>query len=214
MEQSARSQPNVAARTRPSNSPAADPCGELTALLLHWRQGCPSALSEIIPLAYDDLRRLAQAQVNSEAGLLTLQATEVLHETYLRLADKRNPRWRDRKHFFAVASLIMRRIRIDRARRRAAPRHGGGATRIELEDRSAATTIEPDDPIDLVRAINRLAALDARRAQVVAMRHFGGFSLDETAELLGVSQATVVRDWRLARAWLLRQLRLSPRARG
>ncbi|MEM7349985.1 MAG: ECF-type sigma factor [Acidobacteriota bacterium] len=179
---------------------------ELTCLLQQWRDGRSDALEEIVELAYGELRRLAQHQVNAEPGSLALQATELVHETYLRLANKEQPQWRDRGHFFAVTSLIMRRILIDQARWRAAPRHGGDLLRLELDSVPSAELARRDDPMELAQAIGRLARFDMRRAQIVALRCFGGFSLDETAALLGVSQATVVRDWRLARAWLLRDL--------
>ena len=163
-------------------------------------------MSNIVPLAYDELRRRAQHQVNSEAGNLALQATELVHETFLRLVDKEKPRWQNRNHFFAVTSLIMRRILIDQARRRSSPRHGGEAVQVELDEVSSAVLNHTRDPFGLANALTRLSQLDLRRAQVVALRYFGGFSLDETSELLEVSQATVVRDWRLARAWLAREL--------
>ena len=192
---------------QPSPDPAPSPCvGELTTLLRQWRDGRSSALTAIVHLAYGELRRLAQHQVNAEPGHLALQATELVHEAYLRLADKDHPRWRNRAHFFAVTSLIMRRILIDQARRRAAPRHGGDSVHVELDAVPASELALSVDPSGLADVLPRLSRFDPRRARVVALRVFGGFGLNETAALLDISQATVVRDWRLARAWLLREL--------
>ncbi len=191
----------------PTANPTTDDRGELTELLEVWRGGDPEALARLMPLVYGQLRRLAQSYLLKERSDHTLQATALVHEAYLRLADKRRPRWRDREHFFAVAALIMRRILVDHARRRGRLRHGGCTVRVALDPDVAWADAGSVDLLDLDQALNRLAALDGRRARLVELRFFAGLTLEETARVLGVGPATVVRDWRLARAWLYRALR-------
>ncbi len=169
--------------------------------------GDPEALARLMPLVYDQLRRLAQSYLNNERQDHTLQATALVHEVYLRLAGKRRPRWRDREHFFAVAALIMRRILVDRARRRGRLRHGGDSVRVTLAPDLAWVDPGAVDLLALDQALSRLAVLDARRARLVELRFYAGLTLEETAEALSVGTATVVREWRLARAWLNRELR-------
>jgi RNA polymerase sigma factor (TIGR02999 family) len=159
-------------------------------------------------LAYDELRRLAQSYLKRERTDHTLQATALVHEAYLRLARRRGGRWSSRRHFFNVAAREMRRVLVDHARGHRAACRGGGVESVGLEQVQEAAELQLDvDLIALEEGLTRLAAVDKRKAQVVELRFFGGMTLDETAALLGTSQVTVVRDWRLARAWLYRQLR-------
>ena len=178
---------------------------EVTRLLADWRGGDPAALERLTPLVYGELRRLAQSHMGRERSDHTLQATAVVHEAYLRLVGKERPGWENRAHFFAVASLLMRRILLDHARGRGAQKRQAGDAALPTEfldqpHRHPETLIALDD------ALQRLSELDRRAARVVELRYFGGLTLDDTAQVLAVGPATVARDWRRARAWLLREL--------
>jgi RNA polymerase sigma factor (TIGR02999 family) len=179
---------------------------EVTQLLLAWSQGDQSALDQLIPLVHAELHRLAHRCMERERAGHTLQTTALVNEAYLRLIDSSRVRWQNRAHFFAVAAQLMRRILVDFARARQNLKRGGAAQRVSL-DEALVVPQEPDpDLIALDEALNTLAALDPRQARMVELRFFGGLSVEETAEVLQVSPETVHRDWRVAKAWLLREL--------
>ena len=189
-----------------SPKPPASPPGELTGLLLAWSKGDSGALEALIPLVYDELHSLAERYLAQEDSGHTLQPTAVVHEAYLKLVDQKRVTWRNREHFFAVAAQAMRRLLVDHARRRDAQKRGGAATRVSLEEAAPSIVPREADVVALDQALEKLAALDARQAKIVELRYFGGLTLDETADVLGTSPSTVVRDFRLAKAWLYREL--------
>src|SRR6266540_6662010 len=191
---------------REPRKPPPSPPGEVTRLLVAWSRGDAKALEDLIPLVYDELRRLAERHLSREAPGHTLQPTAVVHEAYLRLVDQKRVTWKNRGHFFAVAAQTMRRLLVDHARQRDAEKRGGAATRVPLEEGAASTLPREADVIALDRALERLATLDATQAKVVELRYFGGLTLDETADVLGTSPSTVGRAFRLAKAWLYREL--------
>jgi RNA polymerase sigma factor (TIGR02999 family) len=178
---------------------------EITGLLRAWENGDREALNRLMPVVYDELRRAARNYMHRERASHTLQATALVNEVYLRLIDLTNIRWQDRAHFFAVAASMMRRVLLDTARSRAAAKRWGGGLRITLSDDVAASS-EASDLIAIDDALQALAKVDSRKAQVVEMRFFGGLSVDEMAEVLKISPQSVKRDWKLARAWLLKEL--------
>jgi len=183
----------------------ATPPREITELLLKWRNGDSSALDRLTPLVYEELRRLAKHYMAAERPGHTLQTTALINEAYVRLIDHRDLSWQNRAHFFGVAAEVMRRVLVDHARARKAAKRGGGALKASLEE--VATIPErPEELIALDRALNDLATLDPRKSQVVVLRYFGGLSVNETAEVLGVSSVTVMREWRGAKAFLLREM--------
>ena len=185
------------------------PQGEVTGLLLAWNQGDQSAIERLMPLVYDELRRLAERHFRRERVGHTLQPTAVVHEAYFRLVDQTRVTWKNRGHFFAVASQAMRRILVDYARARAANKRGGGEKRVTLA--SAEASPEPSDEVDLLaldEALTRLKELDGAQAQIVELRFFGGLSIEETAEALETSPSSVKREFRSAKAWLFRELGL------
>jgi RNA polymerase sigma factor (TIGR02999 family) len=182
------------------------PPDEVTRLLVAWRDGQPGALDRLIPLVYDELRRQARRQLRRERVGHTLQPTALVHEAFLRLAGQSQAQWQNRRQFFAVASRVMRRVLVDQARARAASKRGDGLTRVALDD-AVATGASPDvDVLALDQALDRLEQLDPRQARVVELRYFGGMSAAEAADAVGLSLATVNRDWAMARAWLFREL--------
>jgi RNA polymerase sigma-70 factor, ECF subfamily len=182
-----------------------------TALLLAWNRGEPDALEALLPLVYEELRRLAAHYMKGERSGHTLQATALVNEAYLRLIDVQHVRWQNRAHFVAMAARLMRRVLVDSARARGYQKRGGGAS-VVLLDEALIVPIEPgNDLVALDEALIALAAVDARKSQVVEMRFFGGLTLDETAEALHVSRDTVKRDWTVAKLWLLRELRRGER---
>ena len=191
--------------TTPSASPH-----EVTKLLVEWSNGDQSALDRLMPLVYDELRRLAASYLRRERPGQTLQATALVHEAYVRLIGEKSHTWQNRNHFLAIAALSMRQILVQRARARKATKRGGDPIRIELDDRllppSAAGEQDEVDLVALDGALEKLAELDPRQAKVVELRYFGGLSVGEAAAALDVSPATVKRDWTLARAWLKREL--------
>jgi RNA polymerase sigma-70 factor, ECF subfamily len=185
---------------------------DITGLLKSWSTGDESALEQLTPLVYAQLRAQARRHMRGERAELTLQSTALVHETYLRLIDVKVTDWRDRAHFFALSAQLMRRILVDAARTRNAKKRGGPEARINgtstpdldqlaAADSGAAAFCELNDALDT------LSQLDPRRAHVIELRFFGGLSVEETAEVLQVSPQTVMRDWRLAKAWLARELR-------
>lgn len=180
----------------------------VTRLLIDWRGGNQAALDELLPLVYNELRHLAQARLRQEPRGHTLQATALVHEAYVRLVDLERLTVSDRTHFFAVVARVMRQVLVDHARRKRSDKRGGSATRITLDGVSAPSRAQPADVdvIDLDRALEALSALDERMARVVELKFFVGLTLEETAEALDVSHATVERDWAVAKAWLSRRL--------
>lgn len=177
-----------------------------TALLLAWGSGDPAALEQLMPLVYGEMRRLARLHLRRERVGHTLQATALVNEVYLRLIEVSQVQWQNRAHFFAMASRVMRRILVDAARARRYQKRGGGAERVSLDEALLVSNAPAQDLVALDDALNALAAFDIRKSQVIEMRFFGGLSVDETAAALQVSPDTVMRDWRLAKVWLLREL--------
>jgi RNA polymerase sigma-70 factor, ECF subfamily len=179
---------------------------EVTQLLRAWTTGDERALEKLTPLVYEQLHRVAQRCMAGERSGHTLQTTALVNEVYLRLVDCRQINWQDRAHFFAVSAQLMRRILIDFARSRGYQKRGGGVLHMSL-DEAPSVCNEPDmNVLALDDALKALAAVDKRKSEVVELRFFGGLSIEETAEVLRVSVETVVRDWRLAKVWLLREL--------
>jgi RNA polymerase sigma-70 factor, ECF subfamily len=181
------------------------PASELTRLLRAWSDGDREALDRLTPLVVDELRRIAHRYVDRERGEHTLQATALVNEAWLRLIDTDEVRWEDRAHFFGICARIMRRILIDAARARMTEKRGGGALRVTLDAELPVATREAEI-LDVDEALQALTAIDERKARVVELRFFGGLSAEQTAHVLGISEQSVHRDWRLARSWLLREL--------
>jgi len=168
-------------------------------------KGDPKAAEQLLPLVYDELRKLASAKMARESGSQTLQATALVHEAWMRLGADNQPDWQNRAHFFAAAAESMRRILIERARRRRAERHGGGLQRVDVDDPAleiAAPGGADDELLAVHDSLDRLASHDARKAELVKLRYFAGLTLEQAAEVLGVSLPTAKRDWAYARAWL------------
>jgi len=185
---------------------------EVTQLLRDWRQGNRAAFDQLIPLVYDELRRLAKRHLQRQSPGHTLQTTALVHEAYLRLIEQQNIEWQNRAHFFAVAARAMRFLLVDHARARQYAKRGGGARQVTLDEVAVVSPERNTDLLALDEALSRLAALDPRKSQVVELRYFGGLSAEETAEALGVSEVTVKREWLKAKAWLYRELQ--PGAEG
>ena len=186
--------------------PGERPSGtDVSNLLRAWSEGDSAALDQLTPIVYDELRRLARYYMRGEKPGHSLQATALVHEAYTRLVDYKRMQWQNRAHFFAVSAQLMRRILVDHARRHNLKR-GGGLKRVSLENIALVDNERGEDVVALDDAMKRLAEFDARKAQVVEMRFFGGLSVEETAEVLKISAVTVMRDWSTARAWLYREL--------
>jgi RNA polymerase sigma factor (TIGR02999 family) len=181
---------------------------DVTGLLLSWRQGDAAALDRLVPLVYQELRRVAGRRLRREAPGHKLQATALVHEVYLRLVDVDRMTLKNRAHFFGVAAVLMRQILVDHARRLRADKRGGGVTMLSLDDVSPAAHSTGVDVLALNQALEALSALDPRQGRVVELRFFAGLNIEETAQALEISPATVERDWALAKVWLYR--RLSP----
>jgi len=179
---------------------------QITNLLLAWGQGDEGALQSLMPLVYDELRKVAARHMRSQREGHTLQTTALVNEAYLRLIDASQVQWQNRAHFFAVAAHLMRRILVDFARSRNYQKRGGGAKAVSLDEAMIVAPERGADLLALDEVLTRLQALNGRQAQVVELRYFGGLSEDETAEALKVSVRTVRRDWNFARAWLHREL--------
>jgi RNA polymerase sigma-70 factor, ECF subfamily len=179
---------------------------EITALLLAWSHGQSSALDQLIPLVHDELHRIAKRYMRRERPGQTMQTTALVDEAYLRLIDSSRVHWQNRAHFFAIAAQLMRRILVDFARRRHNLKGGGAATKVSFDEALVVSREAGAEMIAVDDALNTLASLDARQSQVVELRFFGGLSINETAEVLKVSEGTVRRDWSLAKAWLHREL--------
>jgi RNA polymerase sigma factor (TIGR02999 family) len=178
----------------------------VTDLLARWSHGEDAALAELTPLVYEELRRLAHHYMGGERPDHTLQTTALVNEAYLRLADQTNPRWRNRAHFFAVAARAMRQILVRYAKSYRSQKRGGGALKVELDEAAIVSPEQSKEIVDLHEALERLAALDSRKAQVVELKYFGGLNYDDMAEVLKISPVTVRRDWEFARAWLHTEL--------
>jgi RNA polymerase sigma factor (TIGR02999 family) len=172
----------------------------ITELLLAVSEGGRAALDQLIPLVYGDLRRVAAAQMRREAGGQSLQATALVHEVYVRLVDQRHVQWRNRAHFFGVAASLMRRILVDHARARLAEKRGGGLERVTLGDEAGENPRV--DVLALHDSLQRMAAFSPRQQRIVELRYFGGLTIEEAAEVIGISEATLVREWTVAKAWL------------
>lgn len=194
----------------PSGSQGTPSPSEVTQTFLRWRQGDTGALDALLPLVYEEMRRLAASYLRHENAGHTLQPTALAHEAYLRLLDQRQVSWQNRAHFMGLAAQAMRRILTDHARRRRAIKRGGDAPHVSLDDVTVASGPSGAGGIsveDLDAALDRLAQLDGRQVRVIELRYFTGLSIEEAALVLAVSPATVKRDWTLARAWLHRELK-------
>ena len=184
-------------------SPSPQQIADLLAETGYW----PNAqLDDVAPLVYEELRRLAHSYMRSERPDHTLQATALVNEAYLRLADQTDPHWHDRTHFLAGAARMMRHILVDHARSRGRDKRGGGAVRITFTDAAIVTEGEAEQVLDLHDALERLTSLDRRASQVVELKYFGGMNYDEIADVLSISAITVRRDWEFAKAWLHKEL--------
>ena len=178
----------------------------ITVLLVRWREGDRAALDQLLPLVYDELRRLARHYLRRERSDHTLQSTALVHEAYLRLGGNNPPEWQNRAHFFGIAAHLMREILMEHARTRNAAKRGGGACRLTL-DEAIAFQNQPDlDLLELDRALCELAGFDEQQSRIVELRFFGGLTIEDTSEVLGISPATVKREWVTARAWLYRSM--------
>ena len=182
------------------------PSRDLTDLLHQWADGSNSARDELMTVVYADLKRRAAVHLRGEAGDRKLTATDLVHEAYLRLVDQRRTGWQNRNHFFAIASQMMRRILVDGARSRRTAKRSGRWARVPLDENAKVEEPAAVDVLDLDSALTRLAAVDPRKCQLAELRFFGGLSIAEAAQALGVSDATAERDWQAARAWLLKEL--------
>ncbi|MEM7355698.1 MAG: sigma-70 family RNA polymerase sigma factor [Acidobacteriota bacterium] len=180
--------------------------GDVTRLLIEWRDGDAAALDRLLPLVYSELRRLAQSYLNHERSGHTWQATDLVHEAYLRLVDRTHPKWRDRVHFFAVAAQLMRRILVDHARSVQAQKRGGEAIKLPLEALGDVAVEKAAEIVALDEALCALEAIDRRKSRILELRFFGGLTIEETAGFLDISTATVITDTRMARAWLHTEL--------
>jgi RNA polymerase sigma factor (TIGR02999 family) len=183
---------------------------QLTQLLKAWSEGHEDALEQIMPVVYDDLHRLARRYMSDERAGHTLQPTALVNEAYMRLLDSSHPSWQSRAHFFAVCGRIMRRILVDWARSRQALKRACNIAPLELEEAVAVLGRPDADLVAIDDALQALAVLDARKSQIVELRFFGGLSAKETAEVLHVSEETVLRDWKISKSWLRRELSKEP----
>jgi RNA polymerase sigma factor (TIGR02999 family) len=178
----------------------------VTEMLNKWKNGDQGVLEKLIPVVYDELRRQAARYLQRERRGHTLQATALIHEAYLRLIDQATMEWKSRAHFYAIAARLMRQILVDHARKRQAGKRGGSDIKVPLEEAMVTTPGKNVDLVGLDEALTRLAVLDPQQSRIVELRYFSGLSVDETAEVLGVSSRTVKRDWNVAKAWLRQQI--------
>lgn len=193
---------NFAPETHKMQSPEG-----ITQLLIDWGKGDQAALERLMPLVYSELRRLASNYLRRERAEHTLQPTALVNEAYLKLVDQRNAKWQNRAHFFGIAAQLMRRILVDHARQRQAVKRGGvEQQRLSITSAEAVMKQPEIDLLALNEALEELAEMDPQQSRIVELKFFGGLSIEETAEVLGISHATVERDWKMARAWLRRQL--------
>ena len=198
--------PTTGAGAMLGGSPKPTGSHAVTELLARWGQGDVAARDMLIPLVYDELRRVAGKCLAGQRHDLTLQPTALVHEAYLRLTRQEQVSWQNRMHFFAVAAKMMRQILVDHARRQAAAKRGGNALTVELIDAPEVGKSAPIDLIALDDALERLAALDSRQSQIVELRFFGGLSIEETSQIVNISPATAKREWATARIWLHRAM--------
>ncbi len=182
------------------------PASEVTRLLMDWRAGREEALDQLMPLIYQELKQLARGYLRGERPDHTLQPTALIHEAYMRLADQRLPQWQNRAHFYGIAARVMRQILVDHARRHHASKRGSEQQRVPLDEAIVFTEDRAADVVALDDALKELATFDERKCRVIELRFFGGLSLEETAEALGISIATVGRELRSASAWLHRRM--------
>src|SRR5712692_10387036 len=180
--------------------------GEVTQLLVDWGNGDKAALDRLTPLVHEELHRLAHRHMRLERPNHTLQTTALVNEAYVRLVDQRNLHWKNRAHFFSIASRLMRRILVDLARAHKRAKRGGGAPQVSLDEAAMVSSERAAELVALDEALTTLAAIDQRKSQVVELRFFGGMSVEETAEALRVSPVTIKRDWSTAKAWLYREI--------
>jgi RNA polymerase sigma-70 factor (ECF subfamily) len=185
------------------------PSNQVTELLVRWRGGDKAALDSLMPLVYSELRRIANHYLQGERSDHTLQSTALVHEAYVRMTEQALPQWQNRAHFFAVAAQLMRQILVDHARSHRASKRGGNVFKLALEDAEEQPRVLDVDLVALDDALKSLALMDSQQSQVVELKFFGGLSVEDTAEVLGVSASTVKRDWTTARAWLFRELNRS-----
>ena len=179
---------------------------DITRVIEAIQHGDPKAADELLPLVYEELRKLAASRMANEAAGNTLQPTALVHEAWLRLVGQENPKFAGRAHFFAAAAEAMRRILIDRARRKKAVRHGGGQVRVDIQQMDLASPASDEQLLAVNEALDKLAERDQQQARIVELRYFSGLTLEETAEALHISRATVASDWRMAKVWLFREL--------
>ena len=195
---------------RSMENPVPPSTNDVTGWLVAWRDGDQTALDKLVPVIYGELHRLARRHMRRERGVAnrgqTLQTTALVNEVYLRLVDASQVRWENRAHFLAIAANLMRRILVDAARTRGYAKRGGEQRAVRLEEAAMIATPRGADLVALDDALSALAKVDARKAQVVELRFFGGLSVEESAHVLNVSAGTVLRDWRLSKSWLLREL--------
>ena len=183
------------------------PPQKVTQLLHAWRRGEGAALDRLVPIVYDELRRLAHCYMARERARNTLQTTALIHEAYLRLVDAQRVDWKNRVHFFAISANVMRRILVEFARARGRHNRGAGARNVTFDDVAVIAPGPGEDLVSVDEALEALAAIEPRQAQVVELRFFGGMTEEETAEMLGVSTDTVLRDWRKSKLWLWREMK-------
>ena len=184
---------------------------DVTALLAQLRQGSPDAADRLMPLIYNELRRMAAGYMQGERPGQTLQATALVHEAYMRLAGEQEGAWQNRAHFFAIAANTMRKVLVDHARRRLASKRGGGGQRVDLDEALVITENKLEDLIALDEALQRLSQIDHRQSRLIELRFFAGMSLEDAAEVMGLSTVTLKREWRSAKAWLNHELTLERR---
>jgi RNA polymerase sigma factor (TIGR02999 family) len=182
----------------------------ITELLIEWRDGNETAINDLMPLVYGEMRRLARLYMRRERPGHTLQTGALVNEAYLRLVDHKGMKWQNRAHFYAVASQAMRRILVDYARSRHYAKRGGGGQMVELDQAMGVAQKKAAELVALDDALTDLSAIDPRKSRIVEMRYFGGMSVEETAAVLGVSGVTVMREWSTAKAWLLRAISTRP----
>jgi RNA polymerase sigma factor (TIGR02999 family) len=188
--------------------PGAGP--DVTQLLVNWSRGDQAALDQLLPLVYGELRRLASAYLRRERSNHTLQSTALVHEAFLRMVSQQDVQWKNRAHFYGIAAQMIRRILVDYARSQHAEKRGAGAVKLELDEAMGVAHSAPEiDLLGLNDALDRLAALDERQSRVVELRFFAGLSIEETAEVMHLSPASIKREWQTARAWLFREMSAS-----
>jgi RNA polymerase sigma-70 factor, ECF subfamily len=195
--------PPLAAKSFPSMT---IPANEVTQLLIDWRGGDAAALERLMPLVHGELRRLAAHYMRGERKGHTLQTSALVNEAYLKLADYKNIQWQNRAHFFAICAQAMRRILVDHARTRDYKKRGGGAQKVSLAEVAEVADEPGTDIVALDEALQSLAEIDPRKSQIVELRYFGGLTVEETAEVIGIAPITVIRDWNTAKAWLMREM--------